>query len=196
MNNVGLKNSSQNLVRELPVGKAYINLCPAETNLILVVPLVEEMGINYIFNYLSRNKNGSIGKGGNVSFYRKLDISSNRVINADFSIDEYVENIENKETGLTLRKTPDDHYGLTYTYSLNDKNDGSIIYNGPVYDYPCQIISPNKTKTRITTSLGKITVASNNYSTVLKMGNDGFVKEIEYKHKEKVLKKVTIVWRW
>lgn len=191
MNNIGLRNYSKNLIRDLPYGKAYINLCPAETNVITVIPLIEEMGINYVFNYLARNENGTMGKGGHVSLFRRID-SNNRVYNADFSVDQYSTGVENKETGLTLSKSPIDRYGLSYTYTLKGKGDSAIKYQDPFRDYPCEIIDSSNKKTTITQRSGSITVTRRNYSSDLTIGNNGFITKIEYKHKSKVLKTVNI----
>ena len=192
MNNIGLRNYSKNLIRDLPYGKAYINLCPAETNVITVIPLIEEMGINYVFNYLARNENGTMGKGGHVSLFRRID-SNNRVYNADFSVDQYSTGVENKETGLTLSKSPIDRYGLSNTYTLTDKNDNVIRYQDPFRDYPFEIVSRNNIKTTIQQTTGGIIVSKRNYSVFLSVANNGTIVKAEYKHNNKVLKTVNII---
>lgn len=191
MNNIGLRNYSKNLIRDLPYGKAYINLCPAETNLIVVIPLIEEMGIDYIFNYLSKNENGTISKGGHVSLFRRID-SNNRVQNSDFSIDQYTSGVENKDTRMTLNKSPIDRYGLAYTYSLTDKNKNVVRYRDPFRDYPYEMVDSKNKKTTITQSSSAIIAAIDNYSSVLTRSNDGTINKIEFKHKGKILKTVVI----
>ena len=90
MNNIGLKKHSRNLERSLPIGNSYINLFRYENNLILNIPLVSMLNLSYIYNHIEKYNKGSMGYGGNISIYKKIDTKHCKdygtceVINADF----------------------------------------------------------------------------------------------------------------
>lgn len=164
MENTGLKEYLRSLEVGLPLGKAYINLCPQQNNVILDIPLIEEMGISFLFNYLKKNEMGSMGKGGHISLFRKLQY--NNVWNSDFTSDEYNLGELNAETGLMLTKVKNPPYNEDPTYELKDKNNTIIRYKHPnTFDYPTEVVDEKNNKTTYSFENNLIRVTSK-YSVV------------------------------
>ena len=177
MQNIGIKSYSKNFEKDLPIGKAFINLCPAQTNVIIKIPLVEQLGIDFIFNYLAKDQIGTMGKGGHSSLYK--NVYNTTITNADFSVDYYSYDVKNNETGLTLSRVS---IGNGYGCELKDPQNNVIKYDNVKFRaYPKELVSMNGETRTITTENNKIYVNSNDYSAEITVADSGFFQTIEVK---------------
>ena len=174
MENIGLKKYAKNLERDLPKGKAYINLCPFQENVIFNIPLIEDLGINYFYNHLSKDENGTMGRGGHISLFRKLD--KEKVTNADFSTYDYSLGKINAETELTLNKIKEK------SYELKDKNNLVLKYRHPHFDFPTEIVDPNGNVTKYVFQNKLIVITSKDDVVKLHFNSEGFISKIDRKH--------------
>ena len=179
MNNIGLKNYSKNLEVGLPLGKAYVNLCPNENNVILDIPIIESLGISFLFNRLKRNERGTMGKGGHISLFKKLD--HERIYNPDFSVDDYYLNELNSETGFTLTKVPYPPSGQEPTYELKDKDNNTFKYINPNFNYPTEYTDEKNVKTTYSFENNLIRISSKTDTVEISFRQqDGFIERVEY----------------
>ncbi len=192
MRNIGLRSFSKSLERDLTFAKAYINLSKNENNIVIDIPLLNEFGLSYIYNNLNREKTGSMGKGGQISIFKKLNTSDLTIENADGSIDKYVEGEENKLTGLTLTSASTDRYSLSRNYTLKTKDGNSIEYGDTVRDYPEKIKTNNITNTITLTSDGIILKNQSKDEAFLKINGKGIVEEITLKKDSKLIQTVLL----
>ena len=188
MENIGLRNHSRNFEKSLPQGKAYINLCPKETNVILNVPLVEELNLSYCFNYLAKDTMGTMGYGGHISLFKKVDC--NRVTNADFSVDTYSFGVEDKETGTKL--TTDDG---NQQYEITDKQDNIIKYMNGIYDFPSKITFSSGKVVDINFDSSNIYLESGDYRAVITRSDSGRVSEICVYCRDQLMKTLSMTYR-
>ena len=179
MENIGLKKYAKNLEKSLPLGKAFINLCPEQSNTIFSIPLLEKLGLNYYFNYQAKNTNGTMGKGGHISLFRQ--IKNNRVINADFSVDNYDIGAENFETGLTLNRVEALGFNQDPTYELKDRDGKTIRYVNPHFDFPSETTTDKGEKSTTKFEDNLITIKTNDNVLKLHLLSNGFVQQVTYK---------------
>ena len=191
--NVGIRSYSKNLEREIPKGKAYINLCPFENNVILQIDLISEMGISFFYNYLKREEKGTMGKGGHISVYK--EVAGNKVINPDFSFDLYNGEDYNEETGLKLKKTNLDRYGFLIETTLEDKLKNRYVYVTPVSNYPQFVYVNNENKQSIRVNQDNITVYVNEKKAVLTLVDDSLIGQIDYYENSKLIKTVYVEYQ-
>ena len=192
MRNIGLRSFSKSLERDLTFAKSYINLSKNENNIVIDIPLLNEFGLSYIYNNLNREKTGSMGKGGQISIFKKLNTSDLTIENADGSIDKYVEGVENKLTGLTLTSASTDRYSLSRNYTLKTKDGNSIEYGDTVRNYPKKIKTNNITNTITLTSDGIILKNQSKDEAFLKINGKGIVDEITLKKDSKLIQTVLL----
>ncbi|MCR5786520.1 MAG: RHS repeat protein, partial [Acholeplasmatales bacterium] len=192
MKNIGIRSFSKNLERNLTFAKAYINLSKNENNIIIDIPLLNEFGLSYIYNNLNREKTGSMGKGGQISIFKKLNTSDLTIENADGSIDKYVEGVENKLTGLTLTSASIDRYNLKTNYNLKTKDGNLIEYGDTVRDYPEIIKTNNVTNTITLNSDGIIIQNQSKDEAFLKINGKGIIEEIALKKDSKLIQTVLL----
>lgn len=136
--NKGLKKFTKQIT--LAVGNAAetsININKQDANLHISVPLIATIGLNPIetsltFNLQDKAINNEFGKGFKLNFYKK--ISGTTVYNYDGSSDSYTYGLENKETGLILKKVSDENYGA-YHHEIEDKYGNKLVFNNS-QNYP------------------------------------------------------------
>jgi len=177
MKDIGIKNYSKNIVREIEDGNAYIDIF--NDNIILNISLIDELGINLIFNYKDKNIN-ELGKGGHINLYKRLDINKLEVINPDSSLEKYKIGEENKISKYKLL-FDNDEYVLTNKIITYYSKDNGI--------YPYKIKSSGK----------EIIIDNNNikfdkYDIELSI-NEGLIEKIVYKLGEKILGYTTIEYK-
>ena len=193
MENIGLKSYAKNLEVSLPLGKSYVNLCPQQSNVILEIPLIEEMGISFLFNYLKKNEKGSMGKGGHISLFKRYRY--NRIYNPDFTSDEYNFGEENSETGLTLTQVQFPPAGQDPTYELKDKDNNIIKYVNPNFDYPTKFIDSRNEETTYSFGGDSITITSGRKEIKLFLRADKCVQKIEYRFNYLLVRTVEMVYQ-
>lgn len=189
MENIGLKSYAKNLELSLPIGKAYANLCPQQSNVILEIPLIEEMGVSFLFNYLKKNEKGSMGKGGHVSLFMRYRY--NRIYNPDFTSDEYNFGEQNSETGLTLTEVEEQYP----TYELKDKDNNTLRFVSPNFDYPTSFINSKNEETTYLFSGDYITITSRSKKTKLHLRSDKCIDQIEYSFNDILVRTVEITYQ-
>ena len=190
MQNIGLRKHSKNIEKDLPCGKAYVNLCPEESNVIFRIPLIEDMGISYVFNSRCFSQMGTMGSGANVSIFKKLQ--GTQITNADFSVDNYNYDEENEETGLTLSRI---NYDSVYGFELRDKNNNVYRYNRQSDNrFPCEQVCEGGDTAYIEEHIDSIIVTFKFREAVLYKNDSGLINRIEYRHDDTLIQTVFLTY--
>ena len=191
MENIGLKKHSKYINKSLPLGEAFINVCPFQTNVIFNIPLVEKLGISYIFNYLAKNEMGTMGKGAHISLFKK--INNNSFTNPDFTVDNYTFDVKNKETGYTLSRKNESN---NQTYELVDGNGSTIVYNSSTANYPTKIIDAQGKELLFSTRNNTMTVECGEDKAEILLEGKGRISNIVVTTRYTTVQTISFVYRY
>lgn len=137
--NKGFKNYTKRITQAVgSVAEVSVNVNKEDSNLHIVMPLVSTisrcpMPTSLIFDLQSKDSNFGFGKGVRLNYYSHIEEIADgfQITNSDGSIDKYMKsnNFFNIESGLTLKKTNCDEYGIAYHYEATDAQDNYIEFH-------------------------------------------------------------------